>query len=482
MLFAAVFFINAAGNFAFGIALSAVLGPAESGRYSTAALLAGTLSAGVFEWLRQSSLRFSGDHEGRADVAASLDLGYLLVMGLLFVAAGIAAASGYSFGLSTGIFMLTPLLAVGLSRVDFAGAVLRARDKAAPFAWLYGLRQLLAFGVVLIVAWRTHDATLTIAALTLCSILPALALSGQLRTPGAALSLASRRRLSEFFFYAKPIVVALVLYQLVILINRKVALTTLGAEATGQLSLASDLVQRLFFAMNTVPELLLFQYALKRDREEGQAAAKQQIGVNMVLSLALLAPMMAGFIAMMPTFETLLVPSAFHGEFARLGVEFAPGFLAFCVISSALNPVFQLGRTTWPVTIAALAALVVDLGLLAFAPAPLDRLVGRIDLDQSRRRASRSWPDRVPRPRLPAALARCRHRCGGLAGDGVRHSSAQRTGFPRARRAMRGLAGRDALWRPAAGPRCRRIAPPARDRLEIARRGIRRLRRLKAAC
>ena len=98
MLFAAVFFINAAGNFAFGIALSALLGPAQSGRYSTAALLAGTLSAAMFEWLRQSSLRFSGDHEGRANVAASLDLAYLLVMGGLFAAAGVSVAFGYTFG------------------------------------------------------------------------------------------------------------------------------------------------------------------------------------------------------------------------------------------------------------------------------------------------------------------------------------------------------------------------------------------------
>ena len=371
MLFAAVFFINAAGNFAFGIALSALLGPAQSGRYSTAALLAGTLSAAMFEWLRQSSLRFSGDHEGRANVAASLDLAYLLVMGGLFAAAGVSVALGYTFGLGAVAFLLTPLLAVGLSRVDFAGALLRAREQAAPFAWLYGVRQALAFTVVLTVAWRTRDATMTVAALTLCTILPPLVLSAPARTPGAALSHASRQRVTEFFLYAKPIVIALVLYQLVILINRKVALTTLGAEATGQLSLASDLVQRLFFAMNTVPELLLFQYALRRDREEGLAAAKQQIGVNMVLSLALLAPMMTGFIAMMPTFEALLVPRAFHGDFARLAVEFAPGFLAFCTISSALNPVFQLGRKTWPVTLAALAALVTDLLLLALAPSPL---------------------------------------------------------------------------------------------------------------
>ena len=81
---------------------------------------------------------------------------------------------------------------------------------------------------------------------------------------------ASTRHALRFFIYAKPIVLSLVLYQLVIVVNRQAALLGLGAEATGQLSLATDLGQRLFFALNTLPEFLLFQYALKREREEGR--------------------------------------------------------------------------------------------------------------------------------------------------------------------------------------------------------------------
>ena len=52
MLFSVTFFLNAAANFAFGIALSAILGPAEFGRYATAALAAITLAGATLDWLR----------------------------------------------------------------------------------------------------------------------------------------------------------------------------------------------------------------------------------------------------------------------------------------------------------------------------------------------------------------------------------------------------------------------------------------------
>ncbi len=367
MIFATVFFLNSAANFAFGIALSALLGPAEFGRYATVALAAGILSAGVFEWLRQSSIRFSGQIEDRARIAATLDAGYLAAMALLYVGVGVAYACGQTFGVSLAAFALTPLLAVALSRVDYAGAWLRARERPRPFALLYGLRQALCFVGVAAIAWLTRDSTFTVAALAICTLLPAVVVGFMMRTPGAGLAQASARHATRFFVYAKPIVLSLVLYQLVIVVNRQAALLDLGAEATGQLSLATDLGQRLFLAFNTLPEFLLFQYALKREREEGRASAERQISFNVTVTLGLLIPLTAGYVAMLPTFQTLLVPTAYRGPFADLSWRLAPGFLAFCAISSTANPVFQLAQRTWPTIIAAACALLVDFALLRFS-------------------------------------------------------------------------------------------------------------------
>ncbi len=364
MVFAVVFFANSAANFAIGLTLSALLGPAEFGRYATAMLTAMTLATALFDWLRLSSQRFSGDIEGRARIAASLDLAFLAMMALAVLAVAIGALTGLSFGFGHALVALMPLVAIANARCDYSGAQFRARDQAAPFAALYAMRQTLTFTAVVAVAVWTRDAGSVIAAMAVASLAPVVTLSAAMRTPGAALSQASRARLRQFVVYAKPVVASTVIYQLIGLINRQTALTLFGAAATGKLSLATDLGLRLFLVVNVLPEILLFQYALKRDREDGREAANRQIGVNSVIVFAILAPLTAGYMAMAPTFEALVVPSAYRGDFARLSLALAPGFFAYCALYSTLNPVFQLAQRTWPLTLAAVAALVADLAML----------------------------------------------------------------------------------------------------------------------
>ena len=80
MVFAIVFLLNAVANFVLGITLSALLGPAEFGRYATVALDAMTLGMALFDWLRLSSIRFSGADENREATAASLDASYIAMI------------------------------------------------------------------------------------------------------------------------------------------------------------------------------------------------------------------------------------------------------------------------------------------------------------------------------------------------------------------------------------------------------------------
>lgn len=361
MNFAVVFFVNSAANFAIGLTLSALLGPAEFGRYATAMLAAMTLATALFDWLRLSSQRFSGDVEGRARIAASLDLAFLAMMALAVLAVVTAGLAGLRFSFGPLSVALTPFVAIANARCDYSGAQFRAREQAAAFAALYAMRQTLTFTLVVAVALSTRDAAAVIAAMAMASLVPAVVLGAAMRTPDAVLSQASRAHLRQFVVYAKPIVASTVIYQLIGLINRQIALALFGAAATGKLSLATDLGQRLFLVVNVLPEILLFQYALKRDREDGREAARRQIGVNSVIVFAILAPLTAGYMAMAPTFEALVVPAAYRGDFGRLSLELAPGFFAYCALYSTLNPVFQLAQRTWPLTLAAVAALAADL-------------------------------------------------------------------------------------------------------------------------
>ena len=284
----------------------------------------------------------------------------------VYAVVGACVLLGADFGLGAPLLMLTPLLGVAAHRVDFTGARFRARDQGAAFAGIYGLRQLLCFTTVVAVAWATRNAVLTVAALAAANLIPAIVFAPRARVAGTALSSASAERLKAFFIYAKPIVFSLVIYQLVGLINRHVALVHLGAEATGKFSLATDLGQRLFGAANSLPELMLFQYVLKIDRSEGRAAAERQQARNISLALGLLAPLAAGYAVMAPTLEALIAPVAYRGAFASLSAELSPGYFALFAVISAISPIFQLKGATWQLSAAALLALVVDLALLAF--------------------------------------------------------------------------------------------------------------------
>ena len=71
------------------------------------------------------------------------------------------------------------------------------------------------------------------------------------------------------------------------------------------------------------------------DREQGREAAERQIGVNIVTVFALIAALTAGYMAMAPTFEALLVPQAYRGDYARLTIELGAG------VSRAVHDLFS---------------------------------------------------------------------------------------------------------------------------------------------
>jgi len=366
MLIAAAFLFNSAGNFVLGVVLSAILGPAEFGRYATVALAGLTLAGAVFDWLRLATIRFAGDKQQQTSFAASLEAMNLAITLTLFVAAGIAYALRLDFGLGPLLVFLTPLYTVAISRVDYSVAQFRARDLSRPFALIFALRQVFCFAAAAGVAWLRRDAATTVAALAVANLAAAIALGPALRLPGATLMAARGKDVRRFFFYAKPLVASFVLYALISLINRQVALARLGAAETGEFALAFDLSQRLFQALNALPEIFLFQFALRRDREEGRAAAEAQIGLNAILALGAFLPIAAGYFALGPTFERIIVPAAYRGDFARLSLALAPGLICYAGIIAAVHPVFQLAQRTWPVTAAAALALVTDAALLVF--------------------------------------------------------------------------------------------------------------------
>ena len=365
MLIAAAFLLNSAGNFVLGVALSAILGPAEFGRYATVALAGLTLAGGLFDWLRMSTIRFAGDARQGPSFTASLEAAYLAIALGLYALAGLAWSLGLDFGYGATLLFLTPLYTVAISRVDYSAAQFRAREQPRPFALIFALRQTFCLVAALGVAYWRRDAATTLAALAVANLAAALALSPAMRVTGVSLSAARKADMWRFFVYAKPLVASMVIYAAISLINRQIALARYGAAETGEFALAFDLSQRLFQALYALPEILLFQIALRREREQGRAAAQAQLALNASLSLAAFLPIAAGYFALLPTFERLIVPASYRGDFMRITLQLAPGLLCYGALVIAVNPVFQLAQKTWPVTAAALLALGVDIALVA---------------------------------------------------------------------------------------------------------------------
>ena len=365
MIFALAYLGNAAANFIFGLVVSAALGPAEFGRYATAALAATVLATLAFDWLRLSTNRFWLSKPDPTRVSAGLEAGFFLVSGLLLGLAALAYWLSPDFGLGKKLIALTFVLAIFNARFDFRGARLRVREEPAGFARLSAARQVLLFTFVLAIAAHTQDAVATIAALALSQAIASLTARSHDR---ANMLRAHLKDLWGFAVYSAPIVAATALFMAIGLVNREIALARFGAVETGKLSLAADLGFRLFVAFNFLPETVLFQIAMRREATEGLEAASRQISLNHVYALAIIAPIALGYMAMAPTFEALLVPRAYRGDFVVLARDLAPGFLAYCAIYAICNPLFQLARQTWPIALAALAAFLGNLALASFPP------------------------------------------------------------------------------------------------------------------
>jgi O-antigen/teichoic acid export membrane protein len=366
MVFALSFLGNAAANFLFGLLLSGMLGPAEYGRYATAALGASVVAILAFDWLRLSTYRFTLALGDARRTASSLELGFLVMSLACLALGGLAAFFHFDFGLGSRLALMTFVLAIANARFDYRGARLRSQDEPIAFARLSMARQGLLFTFVFAIAWYSRSAIAAIAALALSQALASL--SARIGRGGEApLEKANFSDIKAFVRYSAPIVTATALFMAIGLVNREIAMVRFGAAETGKLALATDLSFRLFMVFNFLPETVLFQIAMRREAREGVAAASRQIRFNQVIALSLIAPVAIGYMIMAPTFEALIVPKAYRGEFALLSRDLAPGFLAYCAVYAICNPVFQLARRTWPAALAALGAFALNLAL-AFSP------------------------------------------------------------------------------------------------------------------
>ena len=190
--------------------------------------------------------------------------------------------------------------------------------------------------------------------------------------PEASTRLAERRLAGTLFRYGLPIVLANLFYQTIPLVDRLVIAHNFGLAQSGQFSFAYDIGVRVVAAVGSMLDVLLFQIAVKADEHHGGEEGRRQVGRNVGLVLAILAPACAGLWLVLPSFERLVVPAEFHGAFARNLAFLLPGLFCYGVVFFALNPMFQIVKKTGPLVAVALGASAVNLVALAVLPSAVD--------------------------------------------------------------------------------------------------------------
>ena len=370
MTIVAAFLVNAGLNFALGLLVAKFLGPDEFGRYAVAMAVAVVINTVAFEWLRLSATRFYSEERRRSEpgLRATLDLCYAAVSLALMVLVGTAYLARADLGMPASLLAAATAAGIGMGLFDYRAALARARFLERSYAVLVLSKNAAAFVLMVGGAFLFGNAALVLTGAALSGAAALLVARRALADPDLRLGLVERRHLETFAVYAAPLVAANLLYQLMPLMNRSALALTDGYAEAGKFSLAADLGLRLFMTLGSALDILLFQIAVRTDEAQGRAEAERQVARNLAVVAALLLPLAAGFWAVLPAFEALLVPRDFRGAFSAYTTLLIPAFVAFALIQYALNPVFQLRKRTAPAVLAAFAGLAVNAVLLPVLP------------------------------------------------------------------------------------------------------------------
>ena len=362
MLMIATFTLNAGFNLIIGLLTAKFLGPADFGRYALAQSIGIFLNTLFIDWLRHTATRFYSDHgPSSARVRATLDLTLALSCLAIAMASAIAILFGFTFGLSLGLAAIAPMVGIVNGVFDVQTALLRARFRDRPYAAAILAKNI--FSLILVVGGAAifHDPVITLAGLCISILAAMMSVSRALVDREAKPALATPAQAGIFIRYALPIVAGSVLWQLMPLFNRTLLADRIGFDASGQYSLAYDLSIRIVAAIGSALDILLLQLAIRADHLKGREAARAQLSLNTVIVFAVMAPVCVGLWLVLPSFEALFVPQAFHGSFSNILTALLPGLFAFSILSFCVFQTFFVARRTWPVTVSSLVATLINI-------------------------------------------------------------------------------------------------------------------------
>ena len=372
MTLAITFILNSLLNFAFGLLIAKFLGPAAFGIYAVAFSLALLLNSVFTEWTRHSVVRFY--LPPAPNMRQTLDWLLLASMLAMAVVGTLAWWLGGGFGLS--LWLLLATIAAGMfgGSYDYLQAVARIRRDNRAYARLVALRNGLSIPLVVGIAWQFGDPTLVMSGIAASASLAVVLIWRRLSEAPLRSAAPAVADVSSLARYALPLVAASMLYAIMTFLNRWMMAEWFGSAEAGKFAIAADIGFKLLCSTSTVIELLLLPATIAITEKDGLQAGHKRAALTIVIGLALMAPLTAGYLLTLPAFEHLLVPDAFRDSFRQYTLFLLPSFMALSLAQACFNVLLIIEKKTATAALAGLLAISVNLiGLLALTwwPNPL---------------------------------------------------------------------------------------------------------------
>ena len=368
------FVCNIMFNFVIGLSVAKFLGPEEFGRFALALATAMAVQTAFFDWLRLGATRFYSERIRTQDPAlrATLDVCFAVIAAGLTAGTAALLLAGVNFPLSHTLIALAVGASITNGLFDYTSALVRARFHNRLYTRLIIVKNILSLALVGGGAFWFGSAKMALIGGILSLSGTLITARAALRDPGAVTRSAKGTVAESVARYALPIVGANLLYLLIPLANRSIVTVLYGFSETGQFSLAYDIGTKAVQAIGSTLDVFLFQIAVAAHERHGAARAREQIGHNMAIVIAILLPACTGIWLTLPSVEQLIVPVQFRGPFGELLPLMLTGLFCSGLIQYGINPIFQISKRTAPLIAAAAVACVVDPILVFVLPSSGD--------------------------------------------------------------------------------------------------------------
>lgn len=366
MLLAATFAINSGLNFILGLLIAKFLGPEQFGLYALGAALLILVNAFGIDWLKLSTIRFYAQNKRASEPAirATLDGMAALCSLALFVPLLVAIIAGIDLTLPTAIAAAAVAAGIVGGLFDYQQAIARAREEDAVYARMVLVKNAVAFILMVGGAWWTRDPAMVLLGSAISSLAAVTMVRKALADAPLELGTIDRTQVKIFAAYAFPLVLTNVLLSTIPLLNRAYMASAHGLAEAGYFALASDIGVKLMGTLGATIEIMLLPLAVRAFDAGGPQAAHDRISRNLLIVLAIILPVAAGLLFVLPAFEALFVPESFRGHFSQYVWLLIPGLAAMPIMQVGFNPVFLVERRTLISTASACVAVAVNAALL----------------------------------------------------------------------------------------------------------------------